>query len=296
MANNDERNKSLHVELTIPKDEFKEILQNRIDEGEDLQSYHFQKLSSASEFKEVEFFQKFSDTYEEWHALNIEILKNSFSTPENDYLDKYNFTYLNSNFPQSTNSFSEEIYEFRTEFNSRIKALRTLISLVPFMKTSSVINKSDSLKKEYTNEVFIVHGHNEKIRREVELILRRLNLIPITLNQKANKGMTVLEKFEANSNVGYAIILLTADDIGYSLTDGEITAKKRARQNVLLELGFFWGAIRRSNFLCLYEDGVELPSDLSGLVYVKYDEHQKWADRLVIEMREAGYDVSRDDL
>jgi predicted nucleotide-binding protein len=104
----------------------------------------------------------------------------------------------------------------------------------------------------------------------------------------------VIEKFEAHSNVGFAIILLTDDDEGKSKT--EIDLKKRARQNVVLELGYFIGKLGRSKVLPLYSDGVELPSDIHGLLYIPLDKAENWKFSIVKELKEAGYTVDANKL
>lgn len=88
------------------------------------------------------------------------------------------------------------------------------------------------------NKVFIVHGHNESMKQSVARIVEKLELTPIILHEQSNLGNTVIEKFMTHSNVGFAIVLLSADDFGYSKNEGAENTKKRARQNVILELGF----------------------------------------------------------
>jgi predicted nucleotide-binding protein len=70
--------------------------------------------------------------------------------------------------------------------------------------------------------------------------------------------------------------------------------KPRARQNVVLELGFFWGKLTRSRVcvLYLYKEGVELPSDLGRLVYVKMDDGGAWRFALAKELHSAGVEVN----
>jgi predicted nucleotide-binding protein len=103
--------------------------------------------------------------------------------------------------------------------------------------------------------------------------------------------MTIIEKLEANStDVGFAIAILTGDDVGYPK---DVPAKllPRARQNVILELGFFMAKISRGRVFALYEDGVELPSDFQGVVYTKLDSSGAWKYKLGKELRYAGFDI-----
>jgi predicted nucleotide-binding protein len=91
------------------------------------------------------------------------------------------------------------------------------------------------------------------------------------------------------SSSGFAVALLTADDEGRARGDEEL--KLRGRQNVVFEFGFFVGLIGRAHTVLLYEEGVELPSDLEGLVYVPYDSGGAWRMRLAKELKGAGVDV-----
>jgi predicted nucleotide-binding protein len=162
-----------------------------------------------------------------------------------------------------------------------------------------VITKKSSNRKRTSNktnekEVFIVHGHNEELKEKVARIIEKLNLKPIILHEQSNEGLTVIEKFEKHSNVNFAVILLTYDDFGNMKSNPE--KNKRARQNVILELGYFIGKISRKNVMPLYEKGVELPSDISGVLYTLIDETENWKFRLVKELKSAGYDIDANNI
>jgi predicted nucleotide-binding protein len=101
--------------------------------------------------------------------------------------------------------------------------------------------------------------------------------------------MTIPEKLIANSNVGFAVVLLTPDDFGRAKT--VVEEKPRARQNVLLELGYFVGCLGRDKVCALIKDSVELPSDYVGVVYIPWDDPGAWKIELAKEMRAAGYDI-----
>jgi predicted nucleotide-binding protein len=120
--------------------------------------------------------------------------------------------------------------------------------------------------------VFIVHGHDHPLKSEVEILLTELGLQPVVLHRQTDEGQTLIEKFERNADVGYAIILLTPDDVGCSAAEftkrlGPPNTELRARQNVIFEFGFFAGRLGRKRVCCIYKTGVVLPSDLSGIVY-----------------------------
>jgi hypothetical protein len=96
-----------------------------------------------------------------------------------------------------------------------------------------------------TRKVFIVHGHagaEDKVARFVE----RLGFEAIILNEQADGGKTIVEKLESNSDVGFAVVLLTPDDEG---AERGKPLQGRARQNVILEWGYFAGRLGRKSCL-----------------------------------------------
>lgn len=145
--------------------------------------------------------------------------------------------------------------------------------------------------KPSSRKVFVVHGHDGEAKEAVARFLERLDLQPIILHEQANKGQTLIEKFEANSDVAFAVVLLTPDDEGRAVEPGGQPLHPRARQNVILELGFFFGKLSRARVCGLYRAGVELPSDMAGIVYIPYDEHGGWKMALAREVKAAGIAV-----
>jgi len=153
--------------------------------------------------------------------------------------------------------------------------------------------KKQERKLAVTDKVFIVHGHNEAVKEKVARFVEHLKLKPIILHEQADKGRTIIEKFEANSeDVNFAIVLLTADDTGKSNKESNI--KPRARQNVIFEMGYFIGLLSRSHVFMLLEDGVEKPSDLDGIVYTSLSED--WKNKLFKELKACGYKLDANNL
>lgn len=136
-------------------------------------------------------------------------------------------------------------------------------------------------------KVFIVHGHNELIRDSVELFLHRLGLEPIILANEANGGSTIIDKFTSNADVSFAIILYTACDEGRSKEENDL--KSRARQNVIFEHGYFYAKLGCRNVVALHEPRVEIPSDLSGVLYISLA--SDWKSELKKEMKAAGIEA-----
>lgn len=157
--------------------------------------------------------------------------------------------------------------------------------------------KDKKLSMEKGKKVFIVHGHDEKLKNQLEIFLTEIGLSPVILHRKPDEGLTIIEKFEKYSDVGYAFILLTPDDISYSISEENIPEEKRrkerrARQNVVWEFGFFVGKLGRNNVCCLYKEGVTLPSDVSGMIYKEIgDKVDEVSFAIIKDLRAAGYDL-----
>ncbi len=141
-----------------------------------------------------------------------------------------------------------------------------------------------------SREVFVVHGRDEDALRAVEQVIRSLGLEPVVLYKQPNQGRTVIEQFEKHSDVGFAVVLLTPDDLAHNKkTPKEI--EERARQNVILELGYFMAKLGRDCVCALKKGEVDRPSDIHDVLYVEMDEGGAWREQLAQEMREAGLTV-----
>lgn len=138
-----------------------------------------------------------------------------------------------------------------------------------------------------SDQIFIVHGHDLRKLGEVEETIKELTAKDaIILSDMPNRGQTIIEKFERHgAEAGFVVVLATADDIGHE-SDSELPLP-RARQNVVFELGFFIGALGRPKVVILYDEGVELPSDMDGVIYVLNDAEGKWKSDLKREFTAA---------
>jgi predicted nucleotide-binding protein len=145
-------------------------------------------------------------------------------------------------------------------------------------------------------DIFIVHGHDDARKHEVARFLRALTgNEPIILHEQPGGGRTVIEKFEQHAaSAGYAVVIATPDDVGKATT-GE-SLHPRARQNVIFELGFFYGALGRARVALLYDNSVERPSDISGVVTIELDPSGAWKMLLAREISSAGVGVRWDAL
>lgn len=116
-------------------------------------------------------------------------------------------------------------------------------------------------------KVFIVHGHDNTAKSEAESLIYRFGMKPIILNRSQNKGRTIIEKIEQESDVSYAIVLLTPDDEGGPKDKAKYP---RARQNVIFEMGYLFAKLGRDRVICLLKENVEKPSDIDGIVYLHF--------------------------
>lgn len=167
----------------------------------------------------------------------------------------------------------------------------------PATKKTKIMESKNIPNTKFTEDkkVFIVHGHNDLIKEKAARTLEKLGLEAIILHEQHDGGKTIIEKFEKNViDVGFAIVLLTADDEGKAKR--ETNYKDRSRQNVVFEMGYFMGKLGRDRVLLLLDKDVEKPGDLDGIVYTPIDDHDAWKHKLVKEMKAVGYSVSADNL
>lgn len=134
--------------------------------------------------------------------------------------------------------------------------------------------------------IFIVHGHDGELKQSVARIIEKQGIEAVILTEQANQGKTIIEKFEHYSDVGGAICLFTADDIGRA--NAESSDHSRARQNVVFETGYFIGKLGRDHIVILADEAIEMPSDLSGVVSTNTG---NWKVDLLKELKAMGYKV-----
>jgi predicted nucleotide-binding protein len=141
------------------------------------------------------------------------------------------------------------------------------------------------------HKIFVVHGSDEARKHEVARCLRALTgYEPTILHEQANGGRTIIEKFEDHAaDTAYAVVIATGDDVGRKVSAGPDLP--RPRQNVVFELGFFFGSLGRNRVALLYEEGVERPSDTDGIVRISLDAAGGWKTALARELQEAGIGV-----
>lgn len=170
------------------------------------------------------------------------------------------------------------------------QAVRDLEERIEYSEPTAQPNPTNEpeRQKPYSRKVFIVHGRDDGPREAVARFLERLGFQPIILHEQASRNMTVIEKVEKHSEVGFAVVLLTPDDEGN--LKGE-PPQPRARQNVMLELGYFIGKLGRERVCAIQAGELEIPSDWRGVVVERYDASSGWKLKLAKELEAAGYEI-----
>lgn len=213
------------------------------------------------------------------------------------FIEKKDFDYIESNFADIV---EHDFPDVRRQIYSFIERGKTRKSKVTPL----------------SNDVFVVHGKDHKSLEELKKMLKGFGLNPIILHEEASGSRTIVEKLEKYSNVGYAFVMLTPDDglfnlakVEETLTRIEAMALRReeeddlfldsfvntltkvARQNVILEFGYFMGLLGRDRVCCLYKGNVKLPSDMHGIVYIPFKESvNSVKTKIIKELKEAGYE------
>lgn len=162
---------------------------------------------------------------------------------------------------------------------------------IPFVIKSDGPRKIVAALKKYDlvgnvkHRAFIVHGHDEKSLLELKDYLQNTLHMdePIVLREQPNRGKTIIEKFEHYANrADYVFVLLTPDDIAINPADPN-DEKRRARQNVIFELGFFYGQFLRSSgrIIVLHRGPLEMPTDIEGIAWIGIDDGVKAAGEAI---------------
>jgi len=219
------------------------------------------------------------DEYYAWHDYNQHLLGLLLS--RNDVLQAYLRATYRLTPPRAPGGGGGLLDGLKTEIRE-LEAVAERLGVAPLLLPPEAAGPEAPRRT-----VLLVHGRNVAVKETVARFLMKLGLEPILLDEQAAHGRTLMEKLEAYSRVSFAVVLLTADDIG-ALVSERRTLRPRARQNVIFELGFSIANLTRRRVCALYEEGVELPSDLHGVEYQALDAAGAWKSRLARELHAAG--------
>jgi predicted nucleotide-binding protein len=191
---------------------------------------------------------------------------------------------------QVRRAFHEGIQANVVKLRGLVEILEERISDAESLQNAKQKPDPSPKKSASGRRVFVVHGHDEGLKEAVARFLAALDLEPVILHEQPNQGRTIIEKFEGSSDVDFAVVLMTPDDHGYAAGD-PASARPRARQNVVLELGFFIAALGRQKVCALHSGDLELPSDFSGILYVPIDRAGAWKLVLAREIKSSGIEI-----
>lgn len=284
----------LPAELLISRDEAKSRLQERIQKGLELKKAQISSRETLDAAK---------NDYQKWDSFNAELLRRIFSTEElaKEYSRWHGVAIMAMREP----SLGEKIADLYKDVDQKIHRIDSIIERLELIPLSNIAAPVADLAADEkrrspakTKKVFVVHGHDEIAKTNLEVFLLEIGLEPVVLHRQADEGLTVIEKFEKHSDVGYAFILLTPDEIAYikaeeSKQDDAREKEKRARPNVIFEFGYFVGKLGRSRVCCLYTGDVSLPSDVSGMIYKKFvNGIEEVAYSIIKDLKASGYAIA----
>ena len=274
--------------LRVSREEADREIQTQIEKGQQLCNQHIFSVND---------WQKTRTESKKWSEKNTILLSQLFDSTliaENDYID------LRDDYPieliANRRSLSGRLDIFRGSMNSSINSLEEIRDRLELydeppetpQRTSDNEENSGTSPPIFGNDVFVVHGRDEATKHAVARFVEGLSLRAIILDEQPDAGLTIIEKLEREAgNVGFAIALLTPDDVGALKDEAEEQLKPRARQNVILELGYFMGKLGRKKVCLLIKGELENPSDLDGILYASMDNPNEWQLKLAREMHRA---------
>jgi predicted nucleotide-binding protein len=278
------------AELNVSREEAKTRLEDRIEKGRELKQI---PIRSKPEYDQA------YNAYSKWDSFNDELLKRIFTTHElAEEYSQYGFGIIAIG---HVSSLGEDIVDLHKNIDRKIHRIDSIIErleLIPLnapSQSAAPAVQSGNVSPTRSNKDFVVHGRDEVAKTSLEVFLHEIGLEPIVLHRQADQGLTIIEKFEKYSDVGYAFILLTPDEVAYlrseeKKSDEERTKEFRARPNVIFEFGYFVAKLGRSRVCCLHTGDVALPSDVSGMIYKKFNNSiEEVAYGITKDLKAAGY-------
>jgi predicted nucleotide-binding protein len=273
------------LQLKKPRSEAEAVIDRHLGEGRKL-------LSVAQSFGSEEEYKDWNNDRRRWINLTGEGLKSIYTNSE----PAQEFELAASPPVMIGGGSIAQNFEWQQEEIDR--ASNVLVSLrerLEYLEAPGDVpdDRGREQAPQRDQQIFLVHGHVNGVKEAVGRLLEKTGDHKIViLHEQPSEGRTIIEKFENYAGASdFAVVLLTADDVGrQAAEDGsEPDLRLRARQNVVFELGFFVGRLGRARVAVLYKQGVELPSDFKGVVYIPLDD-DSWRYKLLQELRNVGLD------
>lgn len=215
-----------------------------------------------------------SDVYRNWYFATLSAVKQAFGVAHDNVKQ---FQQPVRDFDINRDANDETMYRW-------LDAQQKLLDL--FISELAAANLGVAAPSD--KKVFLVHGHDPEMKETVARFIQNLGLEPTILSEQVHKGRTIIEQIEAHTDVPFGIVLLAPDDVGTEKGQ-EHELKPRARQNVILELGFLMGRLGRDRVCAIRKGSVEIPSDFHGILWIGWEED--WKMKLIKELKAAGIDV-----
>lgn len=268
--------------LTMPHANVRQALRDRIDLAKQIIPRPIRSEGDLVKAEEAE---------RKWRNYNVILLQRLFTT--DDFADEYSSHQVHvhqASDPYTDPSVNDLGLRLIETVKRQIATLESVIERVELLYETAAFTSPTDPKRDPT-KVFIVHGHDGETRETVKRFVEKLGLEAIILHERPNKGRTIITKFrDEATSVGFAIVLMTPDDVGGVPGLAMNRLKHRARQNVVFEFGFFIGKLGADRVAALMKGDIERPSDLDGVVYISLDSNS-WPGQLGRELEAVGYAV-----
>jgi hypothetical protein len=265
-------------DLAVPSAKLVDQLQVRIAEGESLGA---QSVATRDEHRAR------NDAFKSWDSYNTTLLRRAFTSTSIG--DKYTYKpgpSLGVELPIAKES------EFLTNrIQRQVQQLLSIAQQVddglyghgPASTPSTEVRPADIVDGDH---VFLVHGRDHRVQGVARHIEKAGGKVTILQETTLNGASTTIERLEDQAaHACHAVVIFTGDDEGRLAGDEDL--HRRARQNVVAELGYFVGNLGRRHVTVLSERGVEIPSNFSGVGYIELDEGGAWRAKLLDELRDA---------
>jgi len=275
--------------LQMSRSEAEARIREQIEKGQKLPEL---RIGNSAELEQARNEKR------KWSDFNAELLRRIVDTDElvNDYYPPA-YAFVSWGEPTPFAAQVEEFYSDVKGYITRLESILGRLDLIPESPALAQPTKEPPIgsRPEVGRRVFVVHGHDEEAKQSAARCLEKLEMEAIILHEQPNQGRTIIEKFENYADVGFAVVLLTPDDMGAARDDID-NLRPRARQNVVFELGFFVGRLGRQRVCALHKGDVEIPSDFASVLWVSMDPGGAWRFTLGREMKAAGLDVDLNKL
>jgi predicted nucleotide-binding protein len=274
-------------QLKRPREDVERFVDEQIGAGAEL-------LQRAPHVATQENYEEWTHSVERWDAYTADGLRTLYA--DEDPAEEFHRA-ATGRIGRRIGQTTDETFDYRQEAVRRgihvLESLKERLDFaIPAVEGPTTADPASPGAAPSSRAVFVVHGRDEGLRDGVARVLDKLAFEPVILSEQPWKGRTVIEKFEDHSEVAeFAVVILSADDWGRGPDEQDCPdGPNRARQNVILELGYFMGRLGRRYVAALLGPGVEEPSDIRGLGYIALAESD-WAFKLGAELAAAGFEV-----